>query len=332
MSASLAAPMLLDFTRMSCTLRFAVTFVIVQTAGRRNSKTPFSQKIGVSSRTLCSFKAAAAVTILKVEPGSIMSMMARFFICSGFASARWFRSKFGRFAIARISPVCGRIRMMVAFLRRVFAHRRVDLVLDDVLQIQVDREVDLVAVTRRAFLPAIKHDLLAGAVVLDVAITILAVQIFFHRRFHALDALVIEIGEPDDVTKHRAVRINARRIALEINAAQILRVQFFARATFAIRLGTSRFKHDVTAIAARVFPRPRRAEVRSVSREQSERALRRSLIRRRVRDDGFDRHVVREHFVVRVDDRAALGEDRLLDRRASPRRARRYSSCLTICR
>ena len=49
---------------------------------------PFSQKIVVSGRTFFSFNAAAAVTILKVEPGSIMSMMARFFICSGFASVR----------------------------------------------------------------------------------------------------------------------------------------------------------------------------------------------------------------------------------------------------
>ena len=88
------------------------------------------------------------------------------------------------------------------------------------------RQMHLVTVARRAFLPAIKHDLLPGAIVLDVTITILPVQIFIHRRFHSLNSLVIEIGEPDDVTKHRPVRIKPRGIVLEINPAQILFAKF----------------------------------------------------------------------------------------------------------
>ena len=107
------------------------------------------------------------------RPGSIMSMMARFFICSGFASARRLRSKFGRFAIARISPVCGRIRMMVALMRRVFAHRGVELIFDDGLQAHVDRQVDLAPVARRTFQPAVEDDFATLRVALDVAITVL---------------------------------------------------------------------------------------------------------------------------------------------------------------
>jgi hypothetical protein len=104
-------------------------------------------------------------------------------------------------------------------LRRKFAHGRVDFVLDDILQVEVDGQVHLIAVARGAFLAAVKHDLLAGAVMLDVTIAILAMQIFFHGRFHALDAAVLEIGETDHVAKHRAVRINPGGVPLEINAA-----------------------------------------------------------------------------------------------------------------
>ena len=134
------------------------------------------------------------------------------------------------------------------FLRRVFAHGRVDFVLDDVLQIQIDGEVDLVTVARRPFLPAIKHHLLPGAVMLDEAVTILAVEIFFHGRFDSLDPAMLEIGEADDVAKHRAVRINPGRIALEINAAQILRPQFFPERCRQCHRHFA-FQHDIAPIA-----------------------------------------------------------------------------------
>ena len=94
---------------------------------------------------------------------------------------------------------------------------------------KIDGQMHLVTVARRAFLPAIRHDLLAGAVVLDETVTVLSVEIFFHRRFHALDAAMIEIREPDHVAKHRAVGIDARGVVLEVNAAQICRAKFFTQ-------------------------------------------------------------------------------------------------------
>src|SRR5262245_23648197 len=65
-------------------------------------------------------------------------------------------------------------------LWRIFLHRRVDFVLDDALQPEIDSQVHLVTVTRRALLPAVRHVLLAGAVVLDETVAVLFVQIFFH--------------------------------------------------------------------------------------------------------------------------------------------------------
>ena len=52
-------------------------------------------------------------TILKVEPGSNISMMARFFIVSASAFPGTFGLKAGREAIARISPVPGRTKTAV---------------------------------------------------------------------------------------------------------------------------------------------------------------------------------------------------------------------------
>ena len=62
--------------------------------------------------------------------------------------------------------------------------------------------MNLVTVTRRAFLAAVKDDFLPRAVMLDKTISILPVQIFLHGSFNALDAVMIEISEADDVTKH----------------------------------------------------------------------------------------------------------------------------------
>ena len=83
--------------------------------------------------------------------------------------------------------------------------------------------MDLVAVVWRAFLAAVEDDFLPSSVVLDVAVAILTVQVIFHRAFHALDSAMIEIGEADNMTQHRAIRINTAGVALEINATQILR-------------------------------------------------------------------------------------------------------------
>ncbi len=63
---------------------------------------------------------------------------------------------------------------------------------------------------------------------------------------------MLEVREADHVTKHRAIRINAGGIALEINPAQILRAQFFPQ-----RRGDG-FRHlalqdDVTPVALQFF-------------------------------------------------------------------------------
>src|SRR5262249_16756497 len=108
------------------------------------------------------------------------------------------------------------------------AHGCVELVLDNVLQVEIDGQMNLIAVTRRTFLSTIKDDFLTGPVMLDIAITVLAPQIFVERTFHALNAAMLEVGETDDVTKHDAVRINAGRVVLEINAAQTFAAEFLA--------------------------------------------------------------------------------------------------------
>ena len=89
--------------------------------------------------------------------------------------------------------------------------------------------MNLIAVARRAFLPSVEDDLLTGTIVFDVAIAILPMKIFLHRRFHALNAAMFEIRESDDVTKHGAIRIDARGVMFEINPTQISGAKFFAQ-------------------------------------------------------------------------------------------------------
>src|SRR5436309_2010707 len=68
-----------DFMRMSRTVRYPNARWSCNAAPPKFQR-PFSQKMLESGRILRSLRAEAAATILKVEPGSIMSMMARFFI------------------------------------------------------------------------------------------------------------------------------------------------------------------------------------------------------------------------------------------------------------
>src|SRR5207247_5104046 len=94
----------------------------------------------------------------------------------------------------------------------------VQFVFDDVLQIQVDGEMHLIAITLRPLLAAVEHKLLAGPVMLDVAIAVLAAQIIVKRTFHALNAMMLEVGETDDVTEHYAVGVNTGWSLVGINA------------------------------------------------------------------------------------------------------------------
>src|SRR5207302_1929438 len=110
--------------------------------------------------------------------------------------------------------------------RGVIVQRGAAIVPDSVFAKNVGIEAELVLVARRALLAAIKHQLLAGAVMLDVAIAVLTMQILVERTFHSLNAVVLKISEPDDVAQHHAVGINAGRVLFEINAAQTLGPQF----------------------------------------------------------------------------------------------------------
>ena len=129
----------------------------------------------------------------------------------------------------------------------VFTHGSVDFVFNDILQVKIDSQVDLIAVARGALLSPIEHDFLAGAIMLDVTVAVLPVQIFFHRRFHALDAVMFEIGESDHMTEHGTIWINPRGVVFQIDAAQILAAQFFAQ-RIGHYLRHLAFDHDVTAI------------------------------------------------------------------------------------
>src|SRR5262245_64352555 len=100
------------------------------------------------------------------------------------------------------------------FLRRIFLRRGVDLVLNNVLQTKVDSQMNLIAVARRAYLTAIRHDFLSGAILFDEEKTILPVKVFLHRSFNSLDTTMVEVSESNDMGKHRAVWVNASGVVL----------------------------------------------------------------------------------------------------------------------
>src|SRR5438874_9240117 len=80
--------------------------------------------------------------------------------------------------------------------------------------------MNLIAVARRSLLPTIRHDFLASAVVFDEAKTILPMKIFLHRSFHSLDTTMVEVGESNDMAKHRAVWVDTSGIMLEIRSEE----------------------------------------------------------------------------------------------------------------
>src|SRR5207247_9911303 len=104
--------------------------------------------------------------------------------------------------------------------RRRFLHRRVDLVLNNVLQTKINSQMNLIAVAWRSLLPTIRHDFLASAVVFDEAKTILPMKIFLHRSFHSLDTTMVEVCESNDMAKHRAVWVNTSDVMPETDSAQ----------------------------------------------------------------------------------------------------------------
>src|SRR5262245_41430927 len=95
--------------------------------------------------------------------------------------------------------------------------------------------MQLLTVPSGALLPAVRNDFLASAVVLDETVAVLPVQVLFHRRFRALDAVMLEIRKPDDVAEHRAIRVDSRGVVLEVNSAQIASAEFITQRTCARR-------------------------------------------------------------------------------------------------
>src|SRR5947207_13363318 len=81
--------------------------------------------------------------------------------------------------------------------------------------------MDLVAVARRALLTSVRNDLLADSIVFHVAISVLPGKIFLHRSLHALNAMMLDVCESDDVTEHRAIRVDSCGIIFEITPTQI---------------------------------------------------------------------------------------------------------------
>ena len=60
-----------------------------------------------------------------------------------------------------------------------------------------------ITVAWRMFLSAVKNNLLARRFAFDAAISILAMQIIFHRHLDALyAAMMLAVDETDDVTEH----------------------------------------------------------------------------------------------------------------------------------
>ena len=108
--------------------------------------------------------------------------------------------------------------------------------------------MDLVAIARRPFLTSIRNDLLADAIALGVAISVLPMKVFLHRSFHALNAMMFEICETDDVTKHGAIRINTCGVMLEINPAQISGPKFCTQRT-GQRFRHFTLDHDIATLA-----------------------------------------------------------------------------------
>src|SRR5438093_12096491 len=106
--------------------------------------------------------------------------------------------------------------------------------------------MELVAVARRPLLSAVRHDFLASAVVFDETIAVLPVKILLHRGFHPFDAAVIKVGKSNNVTKHRAIRVDARGVMLEINSAQIAGTKSFTQDLCGV-FGHFPLDHDVTA-------------------------------------------------------------------------------------
>lgn len=121
-----------------------------------------------------------------------------------------------------MAPVFGSTRTAFGSFGFEVLVGRIEFLLDDGLEAHVNREADIFAMLRFLFDAAIEHDFTAGAVALDVAISILAGELSIHREFDALHAFAIVVQKSEHMSKHFTIRVGADGILLRKKPTQFL--------------------------------------------------------------------------------------------------------------
>ena len=104
-----------------------------------------------------------------------------------------------------------------AALGLVVDHRLLDVLVGEVLHLGVDRQFEIAAVRRRHLVTDVFDDA-AQAVLDDHARAVLALQAVLERQLHALLAVIVDIGEADDVRRRFALGVLAPELARLVDA------------------------------------------------------------------------------------------------------------------
>src|SRR5262252_4609466 len=120
---------------------------------------------------------------------------------------------------------------------------------------------------------------------------------------------MIEICKANYVAKHRAVGVDARGIVLEVDSAQIAGAEFFAQRV-CLRRGYFALDDDVGATAIQFFGEFLGGDLQLGIQKIN--GCMHIAKKGGVGHDGFHRNVVRENFVVRIQDDATFGVNDLL--------------------
>jgi hypothetical protein len=96
-----------------------------------------------------------------------------------------------------------------------FLHGAVELTLDDVLEHEIDRQDDIVAPLGRRAEELQEHR--APSVAGCQVFRRVALELVVEGALDALESLLVDVGEPDDVCAERALRIEAFRLFLEVD-------------------------------------------------------------------------------------------------------------------
>ena len=166
---------------------------------------------------------AEVVTILKVEPGSTMSTTDRFFSWSGEASPGLFGSNDWTAGHGQDLPGLRPHHDHRGVLRFELRARRVQFRFDDILQAKINGQLDVTTIFGRTFLTTVGHQFFPGSVRLDITKAIRTLQKILHCTLNPHRSLVIVIHKPDHLRKHLPIRIDAHKILVEINSAQVCR-------------------------------------------------------------------------------------------------------------